>query len=142
MRTSIHFPLWALLLVPLLWLTTPLSGDLKYAKPMCLSLRSTWRAGPDQCGSVGWASSRKMKGHQFDSWSGHKPGLQVWSPVAVSTRGNRLMFLSHIHVSLTLFLPLPSPPSFFVKRQAGLLLQHPASAWRVFAVKLQCFRIR
>ena len=27
---------------------------------------------PGQYGSVGWALSCKAKGHQFDSWSGHK----------------------------------------------------------------------
>ena len=31
---------------------------------------------PDQCGSVGWALSREMKGHRFYSQSGHVPGLQ------------------------------------------------------------------
>ena len=28
------------------------------------------------------------KGHRFDSWSGHTPGLQVWSPIGVSMRDN------------------------------------------------------
>ena len=32
---------------------------------------------PDQCGSVGWALSRKVKGRQFDPWSGHVPSLWV-----------------------------------------------------------------
>ena len=35
---------------------------------------------PDQCGSVGWASSGKLKGHQFGSRSGPMSGLQVQSP--------------------------------------------------------------
>ena len=59
--------------------------------------------GPDVCGSVGWASSNKVKpkGCQFDSWSGHMPGLQVWSLIEVPMRGNRTL----------MFLSLSSPPS-------------------------------
>ena len=56
------------------------------------------------CGSVAWASSRKPKGHWFNSRSRHMPGLcQVpsWGHV----RNSGLMFLSHISVSLPLFLP-------------------------------------
>ena len=58
--------------------------------------------GPDVCGSVGWASSNKVKpkGCQFDSWSGHMPGLQVWSLIEVMKGNHTLMFLS-----------LSSPPS-------------------------------
>ena len=36
---------------------------------------------PDWCGSVGWASSLKPKGHQFNSQSGHMSGLQARSLV-------------------------------------------------------------
>ena len=43
---------------------------------------------PDQCGSVGWASSLKVKGHKFDSCSGHMPRLWVWSLVGAHMRGN------------------------------------------------------
>ena len=50
---------------------------------------------PGRCGSAGWASSHKAKGYQFDSWS----------PVGVHARGNWSMSLSHISVSLPLFLP-------------------------------------
>ena len=63
------------------------------------------RYGPDQCGSVGWASSHKAKGHRFDSQSGHMQGLWVRYPVGVLLRGNQSMFFSHIDVSLPLFLP-------------------------------------
>ena len=49
------------------------------------------RGFPDLCGPVGWASSCKVKPHQFDSPSGHVPGLCVWFQ---SDRGHRLMFLS------------------------------------------------
>ena len=64
--------------------------------------------GPDPCGSFGWASSCKAKGLRFYSRSGHMPGLQVRSSVAEHMRGNGSMFLSHVDVSLLLFLP-PSP---------------------------------
>ena len=30
---------------------------------------------PSQCGSFGWALSHKLKGCQFNPWSGHMPGL-------------------------------------------------------------------
>ena len=30
---------------------------------------------PDWCGSLGWPSSLKPRGHWFDSQSGHMPGL-------------------------------------------------------------------
>ena len=36
---------------------------------------------PGWCGSVGWSSSHKAKGHWFDSRSGHMPELWVRSPV-------------------------------------------------------------
>ena len=32
---------------------------------------------PDPCGSVGWASSRKAKGHELGFQSVHMPGLWV-----------------------------------------------------------------
>ena len=47
---------------------------------------------PDWCGSVGWASSCKAEGHQFDSRSGHMPGLQVQSLGGVHM-GDRCFFL-------------------------------------------------
>ena len=72
-------------------------------------LKNEKQPSPDQCGSVGWASSHKAKRRQFDSWSGHMPGLQVQSPFGAHPRGNQLMFLSHIDVSLS--FSLPSPPS-------------------------------
>ena len=58
---------------------------------------------PGWCGSVDWALACEPKGRWFNPQSGHMPGLQPRSPV------NRLrqpmMFLSHINVSLPLFLP-------------------------------------
>ena len=60
---------------------------------------------PGQCGSVGWASSCKGKGHQFDFCLGHMSGLWAWSPGGACVSSNQLMFLSQIDVSLFLFLP-------------------------------------
>ena len=48
--------------------------ELKYWA-LVLSTKSDFS--PDQCGSVGWASSHKVKGHRSDSPSGHRPGLQA-----------------------------------------------------------------
>ena len=47
----------------------------------------------------------KVKGCQFDSQSGHRPGLQVQSPFGVHRRGKPSMLLSHTDVSLLLSLP-------------------------------------
>ena len=66
---------------------------------------------PSCYGSVGWASSCKPKDHGFNSQSGHMHGLGVWSPVGVHRRGNQSMFLSHIGVSLPLFLSPSLSPS-------------------------------
>ena len=67
---------------------------------------------PGRCGSVGQASSHKLKGPGFDSQSGRMPGLQVQSPVRAHavpgwkcTMGNQSMFLSHIDVSLPVLFP-------------------------------------
>ena len=35
----------------------------------------------ERCGSVDWAPFCKLKGHQFNSQSGHLPGLWARSPV-------------------------------------------------------------
>ena len=56
--------------------------------------------GPDQCGSVGWVSSHKVKGHWFSFWSGHMLRLRVLSvdgrvQEGMCTTGNQSMFLSH-----------------------------------------------
>ena len=40
------------------------------------------------------AAFRALKGHRFDSWSGHVPRLGVWSLVRVHTGGNQSMLLS------------------------------------------------
>ena len=66
-------------------------------------------SGPDWCGSAGWAMFCKVKGLWFDSQLGHLPSLWVQSLVRMCVRGNQLMFLSHINVSLPPFLlPFPS----------------------------------
>ena len=63
------------------------------------------KGSPGWCDSVGGVLPRKPKGSQFNSRSGHMPGLRVWSPVRVCARDNPQMFLSHMDVSLPLFLP-------------------------------------
>ena len=65
---------------------------------------------PDQCGSVGWASSHKTKHRQFDSWSGHMPGFGfgpqccgegVWQPT------DPCFSLTLMFFSLSFSLPSP-----------------------------------
>ena len=74
------------------------------------------------CGSDGWTSSCKPKGHRFNSRSGHIPRLQIWSPVRVRTKGNQSMFLSHINVSLLLSLPpFPSVLEGKKKKLVGVI---------------------
>ena len=61
---------------------------------------------PSWCGSVDWAPACKLKGHQFDSQSGHMPGLRARSPVGglqEATMHHTLMFLS---LSFSLLSPL------------------------------------
>ena len=58
--------------------------------------------GLDQCGSVGWTLSHKVKGRRFNSQSGHMPGFRVWSPVGA--KGSWELFLS-----LTFSFPSPLP---------------------------------
>ena len=68
-------------------------------------ITSKWGS-PDQCGTVGCVLSHKVKGCcWFDSWSGHMLGLWVQALVEAHVRGNQSMFLSHIDVSLPVFLP-------------------------------------
>ena len=81
--------------------------------------------------SPGWvvklvgALSCTPKGCGFDSWSGHIPRLQVWSPVRVCTGGNQSMFLS-----LPPFLSLSKVPYCTI---LSLLLvmpwDHAVSPW-------------
>ena len=48
---------------------------------------------PGWCGSVDWASACELKGHQFDSWPGHMPGLWARSPVGGATNVSLPVFL-------------------------------------------------
>ena len=64
----------------------PQSSEVKGQKPPGLALASV--------AQLVEASSSKPKGLRFDSWSGHIPGLRVWSPVGVCMRGNQSMLLS------------------------------------------------
>ena len=91
---------------------------------------------PGWCGSVGWVSSCKPKGHGFVSQSGHMPGLLVQSLTGVPTKGNQLMFLSH---------SLPPPLSKIHKRVLGwglrkkLLKKLNANAHLLMLVKCMKF---
>ena len=75
------------------WLLSPWSSRVKYL----------WWPWP--VAQLAGASSCTPKGCWFDSRSEHITRLQVWSPVRACTGGNRWMFLSHIDVSISLFLP-------------------------------------
>ena len=62
---------------------------------------------PGWCGSVDWAPACEPKGRQFDSQSGHKPGLQarflvgdVWEAIG--------RCISHTSMFLSLSFSLPS----------------------------------
>ena len=59
---------------------------------------------------LGVVLQTEPKGCRSDSWSGHIPGLWARSLVGGVGEANRLMFLSHISVSL-LYFALPSPLS-------------------------------
>ena len=73
----------------------------------CFTIYKELSALPWPGGSVGWSIiPYTKKGYRFAPWSGHIPRLWVWSPVGAHMRGNRLIFLSHIDVSLCLSLPL------------------------------------
>ena len=51
--------------------------------------------------------TQHQEGCGFNSQSGHVPRLQVQSPFGACTEDNRLMILSHVNVSLFLFLSFP-----------------------------------
>ena len=50
----------------------------------------------------------RLKDCGSNSWWGSIPGLWVWSPIGAHRRGNQMMFLSHIDVSLSVS-PFLSP---------------------------------
>ena len=54
-------------------------------------------AHPGWCGSMGWALPCKLRGPQFDSWSGHMPGLQARSQVGLWACERQLIDVSLIH---------------------------------------------
>ena len=57
---------------------------------------------PGQLAQLVGASSHTPKGCGFNFWSAHVPRLQVQFLVRTHPGGNRLMFLSHIDVTLFL----------------------------------------
>ena len=68
-------------------------------KPMFSSTVYTY---PSLGGLVGWSIVPYTKGCGFIPGSGHMPRLWVRCPAGNPTEGNRLMFPSHIYVSLSL----------------------------------------
>ena len=86
-------------------ISTSLSESMRFPLYRKVSGIRTQNLGPDWCGSVGGVSSCKLKGCWFDSQSGHMPGLRVQFPMGVDTRGNQLMSLTSIFLSLTFSLP-------------------------------------
>ena len=56
--------------------------------------------------SLTWLEPHKLKYHGFNSQSGHKPRLQVWSSVWVCIRSNQSLFLTLMFLSFFLSLPL------------------------------------
>ena len=59
---------------------------------------------PDQCGSAGHHHSKQNSAGSIPS-KGIILGCRFRSPAGVCTRGNQLIFLSHIHVFPPFFLP-------------------------------------
>ena len=64
------------------------------------------RWSPGRVAQLVGVSSYTPRGCRFDSRSGHRPRLWVWSPVRVCTRYNWSMFLSYSSISLFLSFPL------------------------------------
>ena len=77
---------------------------------MNLNLNKTCILSPGWYGSVDWKPACEPKGHWFNSQSGHKPNLQARSLVGGVWVASNWCF-SHIGVSLSLLISLPSPPS-------------------------------
>ena len=73
-----------------------------YARSITFALRIRQMC-PGWCGSVDWVLACKPKGVQFDSQSGHMPGLWARSPV-----GGTWEATTHWCFSPTLYPPFPS----------------------------------
>ena len=70
---------------------------------------------PHRSAVVGWASSHKVQCRQFDSWSGHMPGLRVRSQSGcVQEATNRCFFLTSMFLSLSFSLPSPLSKNKFL----------------------------
>ena len=88
---------------------------------------------PDWYGSVGWMSSSKVKGHRFDSQSGHMPGLQVQSMVRVHTGSNPSMFLVTSPTTYMQLAPLQLLlPWWCFSEWVGLHMFHVGSLYGLF----------
>ena len=71
------------------------------------------RQTPDRFGSVGWVSVVPKAKGEFDSHSGHMPGLWVWSRVGGMQQATIDVFLTSMFLSPSSSLPfsLPFPMS-------------------------------
>ena len=92
-----------------------------------------------RCGSVGQASSCKLKGRGFDAQSGHVPRLWVQSRLGHIRKATNKCFsltLMFLFLSLSPCLPLSLIKTFFknLKRKQFLLLHILVSIWY-----FQCF---
>ena len=67
------------------WPSTSQAERSKRSQPCCSG----------QCGSVGWASSRRVRGNWFGSQWEHMPGMQVQSLFGAHVGSRRSVFLSH-----------------------------------------------
>ena len=98
------------------FISPPSLDGLGLVPVLCYSCKHYGSKYPDWYGSGGWVLSHKVKGHQFDSQSGHMSRLQVWSYtliLAKRSRSNAGLALAGvctkrqlIDVYLPLFLPL------------------------------------
>ena len=61
---------------------------------------------PDWCSPLGWVTSHKPKGHQFNSWSEHMPGLKARSPIGAMLEATNQYFFSSPSPSCPLSLKI------------------------------------
>ena len=93
--------------VQLVWPITSISFQHNYYLG-CTMATKNLEICSDWCGSVGWASSGKLKSHWFDSWSGHMPGLLTRSPAGgVQEAADRCFPPTLMFLSFSFSLPSP-----------------------------------
>ena len=94
-----------------LFLSLPPSPSLKSINVSQVRIKSilctlTYFSSPAWCGLVNWMLACKAKGHQFDSYLGHMPGLQAKSLVGGTQEatGQHISY-TWMFLSLSFFLP-------------------------------------